>query len=158
MLPVPWRWQNASRPRHTPILLRRWASHGRTTLCPCSVITSIENRKNVGRVENRFRRAVGLAYPLTAPFVWRCLTSRTVVIIVTCPPSSNRACSFPAHGFPMFFMPRHAPSASPRLWEFWLAHSAGTDPHSGNGLRRSLCLSPCGASSNACASAVPHGS
>jgi len=25
------------------------------------------------------------------------------------PPSSNRACSFPAHGFPMFFTPRHAP-------------------------------------------------
>jgi len=30
-----------------------------------------------------------------------------------CPPSSKRACDFPAHGFPMFFMPRHAPSSSP---------------------------------------------
>ena len=29
-----------------------------------------------------------------------------------CPPSSNRACSFPAHGFPMFFTSRHAPSSS----------------------------------------------
>ena len=34
-----------------------------------------------------------------------------------CPPSSNRACGFPAHGFPMFFMPRHALSASPQRWE-----------------------------------------
>jgi hypothetical protein len=27
------------------------------------------------------------------------------------PPSSNRACGFPAHGFPMFFIARHAPSS-----------------------------------------------
>ncbi len=29
-----------------------------------------------------------------------------------CPPSSNRACSFPAPGFPMFFTVRHALSSS----------------------------------------------
>ena len=34
---------------------------------------------------------------VSAPFVWRCLSSRTVVPVST-PPSSNRTCAFNASG------------------------------------------------------------
>jgi hypothetical protein len=37
---------------------------------------------------------------------------------------------FSRHGFPMFFTPRHALSASPLLSELCTAHSAGTDQYS----------------------------
>ena len=74
-----------------------------------------------------------------------------------CPPSSNRACGSPAHGFPMFFMPRHAPSASPPPQEPCTAHSARRDQHSGNDAGRSLCPSPDGASSSGFATGLPHG-
>ena len=59
---------------------------------------------------------------------------------MTSAPSSNRACSFPAHGFPMFFMPRHAPSASLLLWEPYITRSAHTDQTAGTGVSR--CLGP----------------
>ena len=68
----------------------------------------------------------------------------------------NRACSFPAHGFPMFFTPRHALISSPLLLELCTAHNADTDPHSGIGLRRCLCLSLCDVSSSGYARVAPH--
>jgi hypothetical protein len=54
-------------------------------------------------------RRRGLSVP--AAFAWRCLTSR-VVDPDASPPSSNRACGFPAHGFPMFFTAGHALSSN----------------------------------------------
>jgi len=67
----------------------------------------------------------GLRYSLSvsAPFVWRCLNSRALAVLAS-PPSSNRACGFPAHGFPMFFTARHAHSSSLLLSALCRAHTS----------------------------------
>ncbi|WPL15303.1 hypothetical protein Thiowin_00190 [Thiorhodovibrio winogradskyi] len=49
------------------------------------------------------------------------------VAMTPSPPSSNRACDFPAHGFPMLFTPRHAPSSSRGPWGVCKVHVAHRD-------------------------------
>ena len=58
---------------------------------------------------------------------------------ITSAPSSNRAYGFPVHGFPMFFMPGHAPNASPQLWEPYRAHNARKDQPAGTDESQFLC-------------------
>lgn len=95
----------------------------------------------MGRVEDRLRLSLGIGLSVAAPFVWRCLNSRSMDSI-TNPPSSNRAYGFPVHGFPMFFMPGHAPSSRQPSLEAYTGHNVHTALDSETCLARLFGLSP----------------
>jgi len=85
---------------------KAWNWKGLRWIYTYVVFSIIKGRK--GRVEDRLRSSLGISLSVTATFVWRCLNSQSIDAI-TSPPSSNRAYGFPVHGFPMLFMPTHAP-------------------------------------------------
>ena len=77
-------------------------------------------------------------------------------------PSSNRACGFPAHyviahGFPMFFMPRHPLFSSRLSLAVCISRNACGARHLGAARMRNLGLSTGGASASRYAVVRPRG-
>jgi hypothetical protein len=117
-------------PVHTRVYLALGYTDMRKSINGLSFL--VENQLEVNWVEQRAGYCVfrpGLS--VSAPFVWRCLNNLSMATLAS-PPSSNRACDFPAHGFSMFFTVNHALLSSQLSSAPCKTHTSARAIHSGS--------------------------